>query len=160
MERLRGNLGRLGYTAEVVLGDAAVWRPETPADGILLDAPCSATGTFRRHPEVLVRAGGTLAKLLEQQRRMLAHAVEGLRPGGTLIYCVCSLEPEEGEAQMLWAQQTLPVDLDPIRPEELAGLEGAVTPEGTVRTTPAMVVPGEAGGTLDGFFIARLHRRF
>ena len=92
------------------------------------------------------------------QRQLITHAVQCLAPGGTLLYCVCSLEPEEGEAQASWAVSE-GLDIVPITPAELDGWAAPVTKEGFVRTHPALTVPGDAGGTLDGFFIVRFRRR-
>jgi 16S rRNA (cytosine967-C5)-methyltransferase len=156
VERLKGNLARLGYEAEAIVADAENYRPDQPFDAVLLDAPCSATGSFRRHPEVLLRTGGDLSKLIDQQRRMLANAVKAAKPGGTLIYCVCSLEPEEGEAQAQWALDALDLEAMPIG---LPDFPEAVTSSGTIRVHPGLTIPGEAGGTLDGFFVARFRRR-
>lgn len=160
MARLAENLERLGYTAEQVVADGLAFRPEQGFDGILLDAPCSATGTFRRHPEVLWhRDRAAVAGRVALQRRFLEAAAACLNPGGVLVYCVCSLEPEEGEAQAEWVGADFDALVrDPIRPEELAGMAAAVREDGTVRTRPGMPVPGDAGGTLDGFFIARFRR--
>src|SRR5690606_19109401 len=121
--RLAENLDRLGYRAEVVEADAATWRPASGFDGILLDAPCSATGTFRRHPEVLWHRGAArIHSRVELQRALLANAISCLNPGGVLVYCVCSLERAEGEEQLAWVQQAHPeVALDPIGMDELAG---------------------------------------
>jgi 16S rRNA (cytosine967-C5)-methyltransferase len=156
LERLAGNLARLGYAAELALADAAEFAPAEPFDAVLLDAPCSATGTFRRHPEVLWHqheAG--LASRVALQRRLLANAASCLAPGGVLVYCVCSLEPQEGEAQAVFAA-TLPNLVPmPIAPAELGSLGGAVTPEGHLRTHPGMHLPNGVAGTLDGFFTAR-----
>jgi 16S rRNA (cytosine967-C5)-methyltransferase len=159
--RLRENLERLGYRAEVVEADAATFRPDRGFDGILLDAPCSATGTFRRHPEVLWHRGAArILSRVELQQTLVSNAISCLNPGGVLVYCVCSLERAEGEDQVAWVQGTHPeVALDPIGVDELAGLPGAVTPAGTVRTHPGLAVPGDKPGTLDGFFIARFRRR-
>lgn len=161
MERLADNLERLGYHAEQVVADGLTYRPEAGFEGVLLDAPCSATGTFRRHPEVLWhRDRAAVAGRVALQRRFLAAAANCLNPGGVLVYCVCSLEVDEGEAQAAWVDQNLGLLVrDPIRPEELAELAAAVTADGTVRTRPGMPVPGAAGGTLDGFFVARFRRR-
>ncbi len=161
LERLGLNLARLGYTADVVEADAADYRPATPFDGVLLDAPCSATGTFRRHPEVLWRRGaGRLASRIDLQRRLLAAAAACLNPGGVLIYCVCSLERTEGEDQLGWVAAACPeLALDRIEAAELASLPGAVTPQGVIRTHPGLTVPGDKRGSLDGFFIARFRRR-
>jgi 16S rRNA (cytosine967-C5)-methyltransferase len=155
--RLRENLARLGYSAEIVEADAATYRPDVPVDGVLLDAPCSATGTFRRHPDVLLRAPD-IAGRVTLQRALLTNAAAALKPGGVLVYCVCSLEPEEGEEQAIWAAAELGLKPDPITSAEIAGFDAALRPDGTVRTHPALTVPGEAGGTLDGFFVARFRK--
>ncbi|MFT4055829.1 MAG: methyltransferase domain-containing protein [Novosphingobium sp.] len=148
LERLRENLERTSLEAEVVLADAFTWEPEEKFDAILLDAPCTATGTSRRHPDVLHRIGPRqIEEMAEIQTRMLARAAEWLKPGGTLVYAVCSLEQEEGEDRA--AEVELP--LAPITAAELP--EGlSPTGEGWLRTDPGMLA--EAGG-LDGFFIAR-----
>lgn len=129
---------------------------------MLLDAPCSATGTFRRHPEVVWhRRPGDFVRRAELQRTLLANAVHCVRPGGLIVYCVCSLEPEEGESNARWAGANV-AELEPV-PFEAArfpGFEEALTEEGFVRTHPGLSVPGPAGGTLDGFFIAAFRRRF
>lgn len=159
LERLRQNMARLGYAPKIIEADAANFDPATPFDGVLLDAPCSATGTFRRHPEVLwSRNAGDIAGRVRLQRALLANAYRCLAPGGTLIYCVCSLEPSEGEEQVDWALDALPgLELAPISAAELAGLEQAVTPRGFVRTHPAMT-PGNGNAGMDGFFVARFRR--
>lgn len=158
VERLRVNLQRLNYEAEIVTADALDYAPERSFDGVLLDAPCSATGTFRRHPEVVWhRDAVDIAGRVKLQRRMIEKAVALTAPGGQLIYCVCSLEPEEGEQQAEWmAAQGL--EVMPIRAEELDGWALPVTHAGFVRTHPGQTVPGGKGGTLDGFFIARFLR--
>jgi 16S rRNA (cytosine967-C5)-methyltransferase len=151
LERVRQNLARTGLSAEVVQGDVMVWAPDAPFDAVLLDAPCSATGTCRRHPDALHRIGPRqIAELAELQAAMLERVASWLKPGGRLVYAVCSLEREEGEDQS--AQVTLTPD--PIRADELpAGL--APTGEGWLRTDPGMLA--ETGG-LDGFFVARWSR--
>lgn len=148
LERLSANFARCGLTAEVVTADLRDWQPDRRFDAILLDAPCTATGTCRRHPDVLHRiTPRQIAEMAELQQGLLARAAGWLAPGGRLVYAVCSLEHEEGEA--IAAGLGLPVD--PIRADELpAGL--APGPEGWLRTDPGMLA--EAGG-LDGFFIAR-----
>ncbi len=160
-ERLKQNLVRLGYAPELVVADATSYHPERKFDAVLLDAPCSATGTFRRHPEVIWhRDAADIAGRVALQRRFIAAAAECLNPGGVLVYCVCSLEPGEGEAQAQWVATDLPaLEPMPIGADELGGLAAAVTAEGYVRTVPGMRVPGENGGTLDGFFVARFRRR-
>ena len=146
--RVEQNLARTGLRADVVEADALTWDPPGLFDAVLLDAPCSATGTCRRHPDVIHRIG--LRQIAEQavlQAALLERAAAWVKPGGTLIYAVCSLEREEGEDQA--ARLTLAPD--PIRADELpAGL--APSADGTLRTDPGMLA--EAGG-LDGFFIAR-----
>ncbi len=159
MERLVQNLGRLNYTAEVVIAAAETYAPDSPFDGILLDAPCSATGTFRRHPEVIWhRDPADIAGRVALQRRLIERAASLLTPGGTLIYCVCSLEAEEGEDQAQWAtgHGLEPV---PISAAELDGWAVPVTEPGFLRTHPGQIVPGDKGGTLDGFFVARFRKR-
>jgi len=156
LARLDANLRRLGYQATVVEADAATYVSPQKYDAILLDAPCSATGTFRRHPEVVWHRGlGGIANRVALQRRLLTNAVACLKPGGLLIYCVCSLEPEEGDAQAAWAVETISgLRLEPISATELDGFAAAVTPAGCLRTHPGLAVP-HAPGALDGFFAAR-----
>ena len=159
MERLAENLARLHFTAELQTSTAESYLPSHTFEGILLDAPCSATGTFRRHPEVVWhRDPADIAGRVALQRRLIARATELLAPGGTLIYCVCSLEPAEGEEQAAWAagQGLEPV---PVTSAELDGWAAPVTEPGFLRTHPGQIVPGEKGGTLDGFFVARFRRR-
>ena len=160
MERLKQNLARLDYAAETVVADAGTYAPSAPYDGVLLDAPCSATGTFRRHPEVIWhRSAGDVAGRVRLQRALLANAFRCLDASGVLVYCVCSLEPAEGEEQVDWALGALPgLELWPVTPAELPGLEQAVTAGGLVRTHPGMAPGGHAGG-MDGFFVARFRRR-
>lgn len=148
LQRMQENLTRTGLAAELVQADALQWEPEAPFDAVLLDAPCTATGTCRRHPDVLHRIGPRqIAELAELQAALLERAQRWVKPGGRLVYATCSLEREEGEDQA--ARVTLPAD--PIRSAELpVGL--APSADGTVRTDAAMLA--EAGG-LDGFFIAR-----
>ena len=132
--------------------------PAQPFAGVLLDAPCSATGTFRRHPEVAWhRDAAGIAGRVALQRQLIARAAGALAPGGIMVYCVCSLEPDEGEGQAEWAraQGWLP---EPISAAELDGWAAPVTQAGHVRTLPGQLVAGEKGGTLDGFFVARFRR--
>lgn len=147
MERVRENLARTGLTADLVVADALVWEPEAKFDAVLLDAPCTATGTCRRHPDVLHRIGPRqIAEMAELQADLLERAQRWIVPGGRLVYAVCSLEAAEGEDQATRVALTP----DPVGPEELPGF--APTSEGWLRTDPGMLA--EVGG-LDGFFIAR-----
>ena len=148
LERLEANLARARLGATILVADALNLQPRERYDAILLDAPCTATGTCRRHPDVLHRtAAPQIAEMAELQAALLARAATWLLPGGTLIYAVCSLEPEEGEAQVAAVSLTL----DQIRADELpAGL--LPSPDGSLRTDPGML--GEFGG-IDGFYIAR-----
>ncbi len=148
------NLARTGLSAELMAADALVWQPPAPQTAILLDAPCSATGTARRHPDVLhLKAARDFAPVLELQAAMLARAAAWLAPGGRLIYCTCSLEPEEGEAQI---ERLLAVDpsmrLAPIDAAVLPA-DLAPDPRGWLRT-----LPGQIAGGIDGFFITLLTR--
>ncbi len=153
LDRVRENLERIGLSAKLIAADALKWSPDAPFDRILLDAPCSATGVFRRHPDVLhLKGGRDLTPLLDLQRALLARAAAWLKPGGTLVYATCSLDKREGERQLA----TLPAGmmLDPIGDGALpAGI--AATPQGWLRTLPGDL---ESEGGLDGFFVARLTR--
>ncbi len=148
LERMQANLNRTGTVAELVQADAMTWQPAEPFDAVLLDAPCTATGTCRRHPDVLHRIGPRqIAEMAELQIALLDRAAGWVKPGGRLVYAVCSLESEEGEAQAARVGLTP----DPISADELpAGL--TPTAEGWLRTDPSMLA--EAGG-IDGFFVAR-----
>ena len=145
---LRANLARTGLAAQVIVADALEWEPEEQFDAILLDAPCTATGTCRRNPDVLHRIGSRqVAEMVELQSRLVARASSWLRPDGRLVYAVCSLEREEGEGQ---AAQT-GLAPDPVLPAELP-LPVPLTPEGWLRTDPGLLA-GQGG--MDGFFVAR-----
>lgn len=152
LDLLKDNLRRTGLKASPVRADALTWEPKHRFDAILIDAPCTATGTCRRHPDVLHRIGkGQVAEMVELQRALTARAAEWLNPGGVLVYAVCSLEAEEGEEQAAWIDAELGLMPQPITPEELpAGL--APTAEGWLRTHPGMLA--DQGG-LDGFFVGR-----
>ena len=155
LSRLRRNLLRLRFEVELVAADATGWSPAAPLDAVLLDAPCSATGTVRRHPDVLrLKRASDLPGLVEGQDRLVAAAARMLRPGGRLIYAVCSLQPEEGA---LRAEQAVRMGLrpDPFTADELAAMPQARTPEGWLRTHPGLWP--ELGG-MDGFFAARFVR--
>jgi 16S rRNA (cytosine967-C5)-methyltransferase len=161
MTRIRDNLSRLALEAKTVVADAADWQvgDSDGFDGILIDAPCTSTGTIRRHPDVAwLRQQSDIAALAGLQKRLLEHAVALLRPGGILVYCTCSLEPEEGEqvvAALLASDSAM--RRRPIQPDEVAGLHQILTVEGDLRTLPSHLPhPDPRLGGLDGFYAARL----
>jgi 16S rRNA (cytosine967-C5)-methyltransferase len=154
LKRLAENLERWGLHAELVGADANDWHPAERFDAILLDAPCSATGTIRRHPDVpRLKRPADVAALVQAQDRLLASAVALLKPGGRLIYAVCSLQPEEAEPRAAVALAGGQVRLEPFTEAELACLPAARTAEGYLRTHPGLWA--DRGG-LDGFFAVRL----
>jgi 16S rRNA (cytosine967-C5)-methyltransferase len=157
LKRLAANLARLKLDAEIVAADVLAWQPPGPFDVVLLDAPCSATGTIRRHPDVQwLKQPEDVATLARLQARMIGRAAAMLKPGGLLIYCTCSLEPAEGEGQLAGALAGNGLTLAAISPEELPYLRSAVTPAGTVRTLPSQTIGEGTAAGLDGFFIMRL----
>jgi 16S rRNA (cytosine967-C5)-methyltransferase len=154
LARLSDNLARTGLKAETVVADALEWKAEAPFDAVLLDAPCSATGTFRRHPEVLYRArAAIIEQSAELQARLLRRAADWVRSGGSLVYAVCSLEPKEGEERI---EQFLNERSD-FRLEPAPTIVEGVSPtaSGWLRVLPGML---EDQGGLDGFFTAHLVR--
>jgi 16S rRNA (cytosine967-C5)-methyltransferase len=162
MARLRDNLTRLSMEAETVVADAAEWQGAKSGesfDGILIDAPCTSTGTIRRHPDVAwLRLEADIGALAALQKRLLQRAVALLRPGGTLVYCTCSLEPEEGEQAMAALLASEPaMRRAPIEAGEVAGLQEILTADGDLRTLPCHLPhPDPRLGGLDGFYAARL----
>jgi 16S rRNA (cytosine967-C5)-methyltransferase len=162
MARLRDNLARLKLEADTAVADAAEWLGQHgngDFDGILIDAPCTSTGTIRRHPDVgWLRQESDIAALAAQQKRLLQKAVAVLKPGGMLVYCTCSLEPEEGEqvvSALLAGEPAM--RRVPINPGEVAGLTGIVTADGDLRTLPCHLPHDDPRlGGLDGFYAARL----
>jgi 16S rRNA (cytosine967-C5)-methyltransferase len=160
--RLRGNLARLTLEAETVVADGAEWPGSSSGDGfdaVLLDAPCSSTGTIRRHPDIAwLKQEADIGVLVALQKRLLQRAVALLKPGGTLVYCTCSLEPEEGEqavAALLAAEPG--VRRAPVAVAEVSGLAEIVTPDGDLRTLPCHLRHDDPRlGGLDGFYAARL----
>lgn len=157
LQRVHQNLERTHLTAKIVTADAETWRPDHLADAVLLDAPCSATGTARRHPDVLhLKTHDDVIKLANLQTRLLNAAVEMVRPGGLIVFCTCSIQPEEGVDQIeALIKSGAPVVLDPIKPHEAGTLTSIVTEQGFLRTLPCHL--GDQGG-MDGFFAARLRR--
>lgn len=156
IKRVSENLARTGLAAEVVVADGADWNDGRTFDAVLLDAPCSATGTFRRHPDMLwVASPADIPKLSSVQTRLLASAARRVRPGGRLVYCVCSLELEEGEGQVATFLSRHPdFALEPMAPGEGGAPEASLRADGTLRILPHH----RAGGT-DGFYVARMRRQ-
>ncbi len=158
LRRLTENLARLHLEAEIHEADAAVWQPAAPADALLLDAPCSATGTIRRHPDLpWIKRQRDIDTLVRLQDRLLANATAMVKPGGILLYCTCSLEPEEGERRIdAFLEGGAPFDRVPVEAAEIGGLAETLTPQGELRTLPSHMA--QAGG-MDGFYAVRLRRR-
>jgi 16S rRNA (cytosine967-C5)-methyltransferase len=156
--RLEANLRRLGLAAQVAVADATVWRPDQAADAVLLDAPCSATGTARRHPDVPhLKRPDDLVSLTAIQDALLTAAGAMVQPGGILVYTVCSLEPEEGRERIAAFLSREPSwERVPVVAAEVGGFAPAISAEGDLRT-----LPGEAPdpGGWDGFYACRLRRR-
>jgi 16S rRNA (cytosine967-C5)-methyltransferase len=153
--RLAENLARLRLAATIVQADAAAWTPPAPFDAILLDAPCTATGTIRRHPDVAhTKRPRDVRTAAEAQARLLAAAARMLKPEGRLVFATCSLQPEEGEAHLARAA-ALGLAQDPFTAADLPGLPEAITPEGCLRTRPDF---WPSRGGMDGFFAARFRR--
>ena len=160
--RLKDNLARLTLESKTVVADATEWQSDQAGalfDGILIDAPCAATGTIRRHPDVAwLKQEADIGALSALQKRLLQKAVTLLKPGGTLVYCTCSLEPEEGEQAIASLLETESgVRRLPVTSGEVGGLDEILTPDGDVRTLPSHLVHSDPRlGGLDGFFAARL----
>ncbi|MBI5162858.1 MAG: methyltransferase domain-containing protein [Magnetospirillum sp.] len=155
--RFQENIARLGFAVTVVEADAGEWHPGQTFDAVLLDAPCTATGTLRRHPDGLwLKAPVDVVRLAAAQARLLSAALDLVRPGGVLVYCVCSLEPEEGieRIEALLASGA-PARRRPIAAAEIGGLAELISPAGDLRTLPCHLV--ERGG-MDAFYAARLER--
>jgi 16S rRNA (cytosine967-C5)-methyltransferase len=158
LERLRQNLARLNLAADVVAADATKWAPGRTFDAVVLDAPCSGTGTISRHPDILrLKGPADIRRMAEVQGALLRNAATLVRPGGTLVYATCSLEPEEGRAQIgALLQNELTLQLAPIAAGEI-GADPSWVVDGDVRTFPFHLAEGDLSG-LDGFYIARLRR--
>jgi 16S rRNA (cytosine967-C5)-methyltransferase len=160
LERLRGNLDRVGLAAEVIAADVTEWDAE-PFDAVLLDAPCSSTGTIRRHPDIpWIKRETDITALTALQQRLLDRAAALVKPGGTLIYCVCSMEVEEGIDQVTaLLQRESALRRRPITAAEVGGLAELLTPAGDLRSLPAhLPVADSRLSGLDGFYAARLER--
>jgi 16S rRNA (cytosine967-C5)-methyltransferase len=155
LDRLVANLRRLSLTVSAMAADGLTWRPERPVDAVLLDAPCTATGAIRRHPDVMhLKQPEDVARLAVVQENLLRAAVDMLRPGGTLVYCTCSLEPEEGPQRIeALLRSGAPVEHRPIAPAEIGAPAEWVTPQGDLRTLPCHLAEYDG---VDGFYAARL----
>jgi 16S rRNA (cytosine967-C5)-methyltransferase len=165
MARLRDNLVRLSLDAKFAVADGTEWLGQNQGegfDGILIDAPCTSTGTIRRHPDIgWLRQESDIAPLAATQKRLLQRAVAALKPGGMLVYCTCSLEPEEGEQAIseLLRSETA-IQRVPIESGEVAGLNEILNRDGDLRTLPCHLThPDPRLAGLDGFYAARLVRR-
>lgn len=161
LRRLSANLERLNLTAELVVADATSFKA-APFEAILVDAPCLGTGTLRRHPDIAwTKKPGDIAALTTLQSKLLDKAVEMTLPGGAIVYCTCSIEPEEGEAQIAALLRRNPdVMRWPVEPAEIEGLEGLINTQGELRILPShWPGPEPRFSGIDGFFAARLKRR-
>ena len=154
LKRLEQNLERLNLSVTVKVGDAESFTPDQQPDGILLDAPCTSTGTLRRHPDVAyLKSQADVDKLSELQTRLLDHACAILKPGGVLVYSVCSLQSEEGEAQIEALLSRNPaIQREPVQAEEVGGVSDLINSDGDIRTLPYHM------GGMDGFYAARLRK--
>ncbi len=157
LRRLSENLRRLGLEAETVAADAVRWRPAEPADAVLLDAPCSATGTIRRHPDIQhLKTAEDVAKLADLQGRLLGAAFDMVKPGGVLVFCTCSLQPEEGPTLIArFTESVAAARLVAIGAGEVAGFGELIADDGAFRSLPCHLA--DIGG-IDGFYAARLVR--
>ena len=158
LERLGENMARLRLSAELVEADLLGWTPSAPFDAVLLDAPCSGTGTIRRHPDIARnKTTDDVARMAALQRALLDAAAKAVRPGGRLVYSVCSLQPEEGpEAVESFLAGAPEFRRQPLRANEIEGTGPFRTPEGDLRTLPCHLA-GQGG--IDGFYVCRLERR-
>ncbi|MES0073801.1 RsmB/NOP family class I SAM-dependent RNA methyltransferase [Mesorhizobium sp. M0058] len=161
LARLTQNLERLGLSAEIVQADLLKYQPAELFDAVLLDAPCSSTGTVRRHPDVpWTKTAADVEKLADLQAKLLPRAVTLVKPGGRIVFSNCSLDLIEGEdLYRVFLAGNKTVADDPLQPGEIAGIDAFLTPQGTLRTTPADLDRGSPGVSgLDGFFAARMRR--
>ncbi len=161
LERVRENLRRLQLDAAVVAADVLTWSATEAFDGVLLDAPCTATGTIRRHPDILhLKRSADIERTVRLQSALLDKAAAVMKPGGLLVYCTCSLLPEEGEAQIEGLLSRNPaLQRLPVEAGDVGGIGEFLTPRGDVRTFPfhSLGTGAEASG-IDGFYVARLRR--
>ena len=165
LELLRQNMKRLKLDAILFTANAVHWRPREPAPFVLLDAPCTATGIMRRHPDIArLKAPKDVVRLVDLQDKLLDGAAQMVAPGGLLVYCVCSLQPEEGPERVeAFLARNEAFAREKILPSEVGGISEFVTPAGDLRTLPCHmggVVAGRGGpaGGIDGFYAARLRR--
>lgn len=158
MKRLQENMQRLNLTVETVTADGAVWKPRAPVDAVLLDAPCTATGTIRHQPDVLhLKEMRDQEKMAALQRRLLLNAADMLKPGGVLVYCTCSIQKAEGEDQTDWFLSERPdMQLVPISTTDIPGIAGMLTMRGEIRCLPCH---WRDRGGIDGFYVARFVRQ-
>jgi 16S rRNA (cytosine967-C5)-methyltransferase len=160
IKRLRENLARLKLEADTFTVDAVKWEHE-PFDAVLVDAPCSSTGTIRRHPDIpWLKSEADIMKLSALQTRLLDRAATLVKPGGTMVYCTCSLEPEEGERAIAALLERNPgLKRSPVAPAEVGGLAEIVTSDGAIRSLPCHLSgPEPQMSGLDGFYAARIIR--
>ena len=161
LKRVADNLARLSLDAALLCADVEKWTPDEPFDAVLLDAPCSATGTIRRHPDVpWLKREVDIASLAAMQRRLLDRAVAFTKPGGTIVYCTCSLEPEEGEGVIAGLlERDAGVRRLPVTAGDVSGQSQLITPDGDLRTLPCHLPDADSRyGGLDGFYAARLEK--
>ncbi|MBC2887390.1 methyltransferase domain-containing protein [Ochrobactrum sp. CM-21-5] len=165
LKRLRGNLERLGFEAKTVATNLMDFTPDELFDAVLLDAPCSSTGTVRRHPDVpWTKTPQDIVKLADLQAKLFAHAATLVKPGGVIVFSNCSLHPLEGEEMARKAAENPLLEPYPISLDDCPGLDGLITDEGFLRSTPADLPPERFDGDahmagMDGFFAARFKRR-
>jgi 16S rRNA (cytosine967-C5)-methyltransferase len=160
MRRLKANLGRLHLEADCVVADATTFQSDVAYDAVLVDAPCSATGTIRRHPDIpWVKTEADLRALVAAQHKLIANAISLARPGAPIVFATCSLQPEEGKEQANWALAGHPISLSPIMAGEAIGVEDRWISQGWLRTLPSFSPDLNVGGGMDGFFAARFVRQ-
>lgn len=157
LKRLSENMERLWLPVEVVVSDALQWQPDAPVDAVLIDAPCSGTGTLRRHPDIArIKSGADIEKLAALQQKLVAHAASFVKPGGLIVYATCSLQSEEGpEIVKAVLDAGVPLEPVPVEPGDLPGLGETAISDGCLRTHPGLMA---RRGGLDGFFAARFRR--